>query len=276
MCAGATLNSHSGPAIRARNLEVTNTLILQPKTALRGDVDLTDAEVGELDDNATAWEGDGCLQIDGFKYDRLGASAAKFTVDQRLNWIRRQTSQGAYAPQPYAQLAQVYKASGNDDEVRETLIAKQDDLRKHGSLSRYGKAWNWLLALLIGHGYRPRRGGFFILAIYLVTVGVVWYAKDANDFVAVDSRSTPAPASSVCTSAYPCVSPLAYPVDAAVPLINLYQLTYWQPDASRLSGKLVRAEIDIATILGWTLTTLLAPAYPDSYERADSSSGPPL
>ena len=68
------------------------------------------------------------LRLTGFVYGQLSEHATAIGVKKRLEWIRRQTSRpGQYSPQPYSQLAQVYKANGLDDDVRRVLVARQRD-----------------------------------------------------------------------------------------------------------------------------------------------------
>jgi hypothetical protein len=260
VCEHATLDGGSGLALQARNLKVTNRLVL--KATVSGSVDLTEVRAGELDDVPSAWPTSG-LNLTGFVYGQLSEHASSMGVGKRLEWIRLQTSKpGGYAPQPYSQLAKVYRANGLDDEVRRTLIAKQRDLRRFGTLTRWAKAWNAFLGALIGHGYRPWRAGIAILVIYIASVGIVWNAQVHNDLIPVGSTAVGQAhlTARYCTDRYPCVSPLAYPVDAAIPLINLQQADYWQLNASTAWGEFARGWIDLATVLGWGLTTMLAVA----------------
>jgi hypothetical protein len=100
------------------------------------------------------------------------------------------------------------------------------------------------------------------LAIYVLSVGIVWIAKAHNDLIPVGSTALGQAhlTASHCTDDYPCVSPFAYPVDAAIPLINLQQADYWQLNSSTSWGAFTRGWLDLATVLGWALTTMLAVA----------------
>jgi hypothetical protein len=63
---------------------------------------------------------------------------------------------------------------------------------------------------------------------------------------------------SECTHSYPCPSPFVYPIDAALPLIDLHQVDYWQFDTSTSWGHAGRDWVVFATISGWGLATLFA------------------
>jgi hypothetical protein len=259
-CERGKLDGGSGPALEARDLKVTNRLVL--KASVSGSVDLTGACAGELDDDSSAWPSVG-LRLTGFVYGQLSENAIGMGVGKRLEWIRCQTSKpGGYVSQPYLQLAEIYKTNGLDDDVHRVLIAKQEDLRKFGVLTRPAKIWSALIGTLVGHGYRPWRAAIVILAIYVLSVGIVWIAKAHNDLIPVGSTALGQAhlTASHCTDDYPCVSPFAYPVDAAIPLINLQQADYWQLNSSTSWGAFTRGWLDLATVLGWALTTMLAVA----------------
>jgi hypothetical protein len=260
VCEHSELDGGSGPALEARDLKVANRLVL--KARVSGSVDLTGARAGELDDDPSAWPGAG-LRLTGFVYGQLSEHATGMGVGKRLEWIRCQTSKpGGYVSQPYLQLAEIYKANGLDDDARSVLIAKQQDLRKFGVLTRPAKVWNALLGTLVGHGYRPWRAAIVILVVYVLSVGIVWIAMAHNDLIPVGGTAIGHAhlTASHCTDYYPCVSPIAYPVDAAIPLINLQQADYWQLNSSTTWGAFTRGWLYLATVLGWVFTTMLAVA----------------
>ncbi|MDA8171402.1 MAG: hypothetical protein M0Z48_06175 [Nitrospiraceae bacterium] len=116
--------------------------------------DDTPASVGQLEDCKEIWPLKGQLHLDGFEYRALTGEYTPKTSGERLAWLRLQPEKPFY-PQPYEQLAMVFKRMGHESERREVLIAKQNDLRKNGELSCLARAWNWLLGVFVGHGYRP-------------------------------------------------------------------------------------------------------------------------
>ena len=205
-------------------------------------------------------------------YEQFSAEAAKTGVDKRIEWVRagagatKVTQVGDYtfppfARQPYTQLAKVYKAAGDENNARLVSITSQRDLRRYGRLNLVQRTSNWLVGILTDHGYNPWKPAFFILSIYLLSVFFVWQAQVNNDFIPVGSTAARHHVeASVCTRYYPCLSPVFYPVDAAVPFITLHQVDYWQFDAATGWGQVGRDWTDIATIAGWGLATLLVAA----------------
>ena len=61
------------------------------------------------------------LRLEGFVYQAINADDA--TVGDRLGWLHRHP--GRFLPQPYEQLAGVYRREGNEQAARTVAIAKQ-------------------------------------------------------------------------------------------------------------------------------------------------------
>jgi hypothetical protein len=234
---------------------------------------LRKARVGQLYDDPASWptehgdvigQGSRPLDLTAFTYDQIGRPDL-WTFEDRLSWIRQQTgAKGEFVPQPYTQLAQLYRA--DDLEQRRTLIARQNDLRKFGDLGRLSWTWNWLMKWVTGHGHQPWRALISLIVVWFLAVGMVWTVKDYNAFVAagptanVLAHKPAADGASKCTGLYPCVSQWIYPVDAAIPVVNLHQSEYWAFNSATIVGTIGRAIFDFLTLLGWLLTTLLLAA----------------
>jgi hypothetical protein len=169
-------------------------------TAPNGTVDLTNAHVGLMEDDQASWPAKGKLSIVGFSYDRL-SDKAENDPHKRLEWIRRQRR---YSPQPYLQLADVYRSAGQESCARTILIAKQRDLRTRGKLPPYSRAWNAFLGLAIGHGYRTWRAALVLPVLYLISVLLICAAAGRSDMLPVQAKSAHAVSSATCTSSYPC------------------------------------------------------------------------
>jgi hypothetical protein len=201
------------------------------------------------------------------------------SVHQRLAWLGIQTRKAArtpqlenrvssYVPQPYQQLADVYKAMGRDGERRQVLITQQDDLRKYGEMTRATKTWNWFMSTFAAHGYRPLRSFGLTMAIFLLSVVCVWIPKHNDAFVAsvapvthwkVQGNSmdfTEFPKSSHCTSEYPCLNEWLYTLDAVIPVVDLQQTPYWSFDKSFTVGWFFQILFALLTVFGWISTSI--------------------
>jgi hypothetical protein len=81
-----------------------------------------------------------------------------------LAWLERDPR--GYAPQPYEQLAAVYRQAGRDEDARRVAIASQRRRRKDQHLP--GRLWGVLLDGLVGYGYRTWLAGLWLLGFLLV------------------------------------------------------------------------------------------------------------
>jgi hypothetical protein len=163
---GATLTNLDGRALNAQELRA-GPLILSDLTKPPERVDLTHAKVGTLGDAPASWPTQSIL--DGFVYDALYENRL-VSARERLGWLAR-NPQG-YTPQPYEQLAAVYRRAGRDHDARTVAIAKQ--WRRRRMLTPLGKLWNLMLYATVGYGYRM----WLTIAWLLVLVGLGWWAFD--------------------------------------------------------------------------------------------------
>ncbi len=264
----------TGPtALRARGVHVGGQLQWAPRSPVRGLVDLERAAVHRLDDDWNLpdahWPPAGRLWLAGFSYDGFGGERQALWR-QRLEWIRRShttatdSTPARFSAQPYEQLARVYRQAGQETEARQVAIARRNDLRRYGSLTRPRKVGNWLLDKTIRHGYQPLRAVGLLVAVYAAVLLVVWCAQH-HDSVIVPAKDTktiaPVPTALRCSPAYPCFYPAGYAVDVVVPIINLRQAENWRPDGHAAWGWAYIAVGWVASGLGWAFTTLAVAGY---------------
>ena len=229
----------------------------------------------------------GSLDISGFVYSQFTDTsinpasdergrANEWNHDERLKWVARQTHQrnhddsteGQYSPQPYLQLAEVYRQMGKDHERRKVLKRQQQDLRKWGELSGPSKWWSRIVDLLTGYGYESWRALVAIFLIYLLSVSLTTVVRDHGGFVAtgnttsfvVAKHGAQAVQATDCTPFYPCNSSWLFPVDAAIPVINLHQSEFWSFNSSNPWGDYGELLFSLFSLLGWGFTSLLVAA----------------
>jgi hypothetical protein len=260
-------------AFLADGVHVSGQLHWAPRSPVHGLVDLERAAVHRLDDDWNLpdahWPEAGQLRLAGFTYDGFGGTK-QASFRQRLDWIRRShttataTTLAAFAAQPYEQLAQVYRQAGQETEARQVAIARRNDLRRYGSLTRPRKLSNWLLDKTIRHGYQPLRAVGLLVAIYLVVLGIFWFAQHQDNAIVPAKNTkaiTPAPTALHCSSAYPCFYPAGYAVDIVVPIINVRQAENWRANGHAAWGWAYIAVGWVGTGLGWAFTTLAVVGY---------------
>ena len=293
----ATLAGEGQVALDMARAQVAGGLWWAPTAQVLGGVDLEGAVCGELADDwgerrGSAngyWPIAGRLRLNGFTYDRLGGNHQP-PVEQRLEWVRSQYSQyrpkpivlqtngimappiivppparaaaedgRSFAPEPYEQLAKVYRQGGKDGDARKVAIARRVDERRYGNLDAYHKASNWFFDKTIKFGYQTWRAALGLVVVFVAFLVMSLFAQHHHAIVPVSDLVAglhPIPAATRCAPSYPCFYPLGYTVDVVVPVINLHQANFWG-----LNGWGWVLGSWAATVLGWAAVTLLVVGY---------------
>jgi hypothetical protein len=236
----ATLTNPNGLALDLQAAQV-GALFLRPASP-PGQVDLTQAKVGVLYDDPATWPKE--LSLVGFAYDTL-AEPEEVSIQERLRWLRLYPH---YSPQPYEQLAAVYRRAGREEDARRVGIARQQ--RRRQVLSRLGKVWNRLLYVTVGYGYRTWFAGLW-LAGFLLAGTILFAVAHANRLL---------------TAAKPArelqhFNPLVYALDVLLPIVNLGQDGGWVPH------RWAAVCYWLLTLAGWVLTTAVVAALSGLLER---------
>ena len=259
-CTGGNFENKEGDALCAERMKVEGNFSWKTWERPVGAIDLLHAKVGQLSDNRESWPEKGKLLIDGFEYDALAPDATPKTAEERLEWIRLQKPT-PFKPQPYEQLAKVFRAMGHESDARNVLVAKQEDLRKYGKLSRLAWFANLLLAVTIGHGWKPIMAILYIITIVSLGSLFFWCAEETKVMQPSKERvymSKEYKKDGAVPSTYPKFNHWVYSVDTFVPFVNLHQENYWLPDASKPSGQWFRFYLWLHIISGWVFSTLAA------------------
>jgi hypothetical protein len=229
--AGATLSDPNQRTLALQELDA-RVLVLRPRNAPNGHVDLTHAHVRVLEDAQTTWASS--LGLWDFVYDVLHEDP-KVDVAARLDWLARDPR--GYAPQPYEQLAAVYRKAGRDEDARRISIAKQRARRR--TLGLPSRLWNLLLDVLVGYGYRTWLAGVWLLALW--AVGTLVFAIAYPHQLMLARTGVP----------HPAFQPAVYALDVLLPVVDLNQQANWIPEGA------ARWFAWAAILAGWVLTTAI-------------------
>jgi hypothetical protein len=197
----------------------------------RGKVVLSGARIVTLVDRWTSWPALGNLHMGGFTYENLVPQDA-FPLARRLEWVAAATAE--YHPEPYERLATVLRNSGEDEDAREVLLAKQR--RRRETLPLAAKLWGYAQDWTVAYGYRPGRAA--------VWMAVLWAAAS----LAFSHASHPP----VNKDGHPAWNPSLFALDLLLPVIDLGQVGQWQ-----LSGGWQWLSA-VVILLGWILATTVA------------------
>lgn len=213
----------------------------------KGDIDLSQATVGRLDDEGAAWPA--TLRLDGFTY---GGIPTESTVRDRLAWLRRNPG---YVPQIYRQLASVYHEAGSDSDSTVVSIAREDARRRsqRGLLGWCKQIVGLALKYTVQYGYRPLWVLWWVAALEIAGSVVFWQFHDHGIISPVDK-------------AHPDFNAILYTLDLLVPVINLGQTQYWFPFGAAVW---VAAAY---TIMGWILATCLVVGIGRIFNASQSGS----
>jgi hypothetical protein len=159
---------------RDTTLSLTNARVddlnLRTATPIAGLVDLRHARCGVLRDAPASWPA--TIALDGLVYDAIDTDDRGLDVATRLRWLAREAP--GYRPQPYEQLAALYRRLGDDPDARRVLLAKQR--RRRRELRPPARILGRLLDWTVGYGYRPWRAALW-LAVMLAAGTAVFSAQ---------------------------------------------------------------------------------------------------
>jgi hypothetical protein len=243
-------------------------------------IDLTGAATTALADDPDRWPAR--FSVSGFSYDRFedadGAGRDLWDWRARVRWLR---GQSAFESGPYEQLASVFRRHGYALEAEQVLIAVRAEAQRAQRRRRHGQSlprrawgllrdgWELLLRALVGHGYRPARVLWILVALTLL-VGATFRLPAARATMrATDPQGTvytvegPLGAAPAGTPAGPCgggavrcFDAAFYAVDTVVPLVSLGQRATWYPDEGSAQGRLLAWWLTVANLLGWLLSSV--------------------
>lgn len=228
---------------RALNLEgaCATILFLGPRESPDGLVDLANARVGSFRDDPRTWPSR--LQLRGFAYDALKDNAA--SVRDRLAWLGR--NEGGYIPEIYEQLAGAYRRAGRLEDARQVAIAKQR--QRSYELNGLARAWNWLLYVTVGYGYRTWLAGIWLAG--LVAAGTVVFATAYPVHMHKSAAVVPA------------FNPFVYALDMVLPIVDLGEQKAWVAQGAALTAEW------LLTCAGWVLTTAVVAGVTKALNRRD-------
>jgi hypothetical protein len=281
-CPALAPGKEHGHAIEAISATVRGGIDLG-WTAVSPSVDFTNAATTFLADDPAKWPEH--FTIAGLTYDRFEnpqGETPKPIWDQatRCAWLSRQT---AFDAGPYEQAAKVFGQHGYTREAEQILIAQRRHARQVGrSSATWPRRAIDAIYATIGYGYRPSRVLWLLAALlFLVAASLEVPASQATlratngngDVYATsgrlatpagpaasrsEARSSTARADACGNGEVRCFSPVLYAIDTVIPLISLDQRSTWYPDPHVRGGELMLWWLNLATLLGWLLSSIFA------------------
>jgi hypothetical protein len=269
-CPGPTEYNNRGHAIEVISANIGGGMDLAWQSASPS-ADFTNTRTSFLADDPARWPER--FSISGFSYERLehpqGLPGIR-TWDHaaRCAWLGRQ---GAYDAGPYEQAARVFRQHGYNEGARAILVAQRRHARSaiSGRGARPKRVLDTAYSLTVGYGYRPVRVLWLIVALLIfVTVTLQIPAARATMRATSPAGAVYATTGSLqAQGALPhadacgngevrCFNPVFYAIDTVIPLISLDQRDTWYPDPATRTGAIMQWWLNVATILGWLLSSI--------------------
>jgi hypothetical protein len=238
-------------------------------------LDLINARVNALADDAVSWPPHKKLRVDGFVYQRLSGSRTPKSTTERLDWLSRQRH---FATQPYTQLAAVLRANGDYSGSRKILFEMERLRGRQAGAGWISRVWNRVLQVTIGFGFYPGWSVIWLLTLTLVCALFYGHSYSTGNFVPTDkdayvsfSQNKQVP------SHYARFNPFIYAFENSFPLVKLGQTDHWQPEPRQdwgcrtrahqlapscwgLSPSFLRVIRSAQVLLGWFFATMFVAA----------------
>jgi hypothetical protein len=182
---GAQLSFPDGEALHLNRITVRDGMFLRGGAKIDGALDLTGASIDTLHDDEASWPAPGNLLLNRCLYNAL--IGGPVDARRRLQWLSRQSPERwgeDFWPQPYEQLAHVFREMGHNEDAGAVLIEKERQqraarrARSTSPLQRMLLTINdWWLGVTLGYGRQPLRALGWVAFFWLFGVGVFALAQ---------------------------------------------------------------------------------------------------
>ncbi|MDQ2634761.1 MAG: hypothetical protein M3Y43_05370 [Pseudomonadota bacterium] len=162
-CTDTILKNPGATALDMSRMEIKGAFFLRGDAEPDGTLILTGASIGTIHDKESCWPKKGDLLLNRCRYG--GFIDSPVDANSRLDWLSRQTP-GRWGedfwPQPYEQLASVFREMGHVEDARAVLIVKER-LQRRARRSRASNpilrailfVQDVVLAITVAYGRQP-------------------------------------------------------------------------------------------------------------------------
>jgi hypothetical protein len=182
---GARLSHPGGEALHLNRTVVRGGLFLRGGAEIKGALDLTGASVDTLHDDEASWPKPGDLLLNRCLYNAL--IGGPMDARRRLQWLARQSPERwgeDFWPQPYEQLAYVFREMGHDEDAGTVLVEKERLQRAARRERTSNPLWrlllqvkDGLLGVTLGYGRKPLLSFAWLLLFWGLGVAVFAFAE---------------------------------------------------------------------------------------------------
>lgn len=183
-CSGTVLDNPGENALELSRAVIKGAFFLRRDARVNGALVLTGASIGTIHDEASSWPKAGDLLLNRCRYGAfIGGSV---DAESRLDWLARQTPERwgqDFWPQPYEQLATVFREMGHGEDSRAVLIVKERLQRRarrrrarSPALRAFLTAADGILGITLAYGRQPLLAFVWLLLFWALGVAIFGYA----------------------------------------------------------------------------------------------------
>lgn len=219
-CDGSIFYNGSRSAISLQDSKIDGALFIRGKFEIDGGLDLTGAYIKRVSDDQINWVGRGYLGLNSFVYESFEGVSPIADAKSRIKWLELQPPK-PFRPQPYTQLAKVFRNMGKDADARKVLLARERRRREFGEMPLHSKIWSWILDGIAGFGYQWWKPVAWTIAFIFLGLGLFCASDQAGLVKLVGETESLRTFNS--NAIYPEFNPFLYSLDSFVPFLDLKQ-----------------------------------------------------
>ncbi|WP_332697836.1 hypothetical protein [Bosea sp. (in: a-proteobacteria)] len=184
-CSGAVLGTAGAMALDLSRTAIKGAFFLRRDAKVDGTLALTGASIGTIHDEAGCWPKKGDLLLNRCRYGAF--IDGPVDAESRLDWLARQTPERwgeDFWPQPYEQLASVFREMGHGEDARAVLVVKERLQRqarrkraRNPVLRALLTAADGVLGITLAYGRQPLLAFVWLLLFWVLGVGIFAYAE---------------------------------------------------------------------------------------------------
>ncbi|WP_332684303.1 hypothetical protein [Bosea sp. (in: a-proteobacteria)] len=184
-CSGAVLDNPGETALEMSRTVLKGAFFLRREARVNGALALTGASIGTIHDEASCWPKTGDLLLNRCRYGAF--IDGPVDAGSRLDWLSRQTPERSgedFWPQPYEQLASVFREMGHGEDARAVLVVKERLQRQARRQRARNPLWRGLLAaadgvlgVTLAYGRQPLLAFVWLLVFWVLGVATFAYAE---------------------------------------------------------------------------------------------------
>jgi hypothetical protein len=225
-------------------------------------LDLQALKVGTFLFDDLNWVSPGRLKLNGFEYERMerrkpGSDEEiqlSIAEAEYLGWLHLQENT-PFFPQPFEQLAGVLRREGHVDVARQLSKQREREYGKQLHFSLRWILWYKTLGRIIGYGYEPLSGLWWLGGLLILGALVFWCADRYGLMIESGENQQLVQAGNAADMIG--FSPLVYSFDVLAPFINMGQADNWRPKWHASHSRCIYWYYWAHRIIGWTLATLV-------------------